>query len=96
MALADTVTLLVSELVTNAVLHAGTPCRLSMRAGTRLRVEVFDHSHRLPGGGLHRDAESHSGRGMLLVDALSAAHGVEVEPKGKRVWFEVAWPLATS
>ncbi|MCU1454573.1 MAG: putative anti-sigma regulatory factor, serine/threonine protein kinase [Acidimicrobiales bacterium] len=92
--LVDTVTLLVSELVTNVVLHARTPCVLRMEAGDRLRVEVRDGSHRLPESTLPFDVEAASGRGMVLIDALSDAHGTVVEPHGKRVWFELAWPGA--
>lgn len=90
----DTLGLLVSELVSNVVLHARTPCDLSIsRAGSRLRVEVRDGSSRLPRVIGKPDPFALSGRGMLLVDALSDAHGAEsLDGGGKLVWFELALP----
>ena len=92
--LSDTMALLVSELVSNVVLHARTPCELSiLEDHGRIRVEVQDGSDRLPGLKPRTDLLAQSGRGMLLVDGLSAAHGVEPEPRGgKRVWFELVVP----
>jgi anti-sigma regulatory factor (Ser/Thr protein kinase) len=90
--LSDTMVLLVSELVSNVVLHARTPCTLQIeRTGARVRVEVRDGSDRLPAAAARGDVLAPSGRGLLLVEALSAASGVESEPLGgKRVWFELA------
>ena len=95
-ALNDTMSLLVSELVSNVVLHARTPCLLSIeQGGDRIRVEVEDGSDRLPGMKARTDPLAQSGRGMQLVDGLSAAHGVDRQPKGgKRVWFELLVPEA--
>lgn len=93
--LVDTVSLLVSELVTNVVLHAHTPCELRLERGERLRVEVSDGSRRLPTRGSLRP-EGSSGRGLLLVEALSADSGTVVEAHGKRVWFEVEWTPVSS
>jgi anti-sigma regulatory factor (Ser/Thr protein kinase) len=94
--LADTMALLVSELVSNVVLHARTPCCLSiLRAEGRIRVEVQDGSDRLPGLRERTDPLAQSGRGMQLVDGLSAAHGVDPQPDGgKRVWFELEVPTS--
>lgn len=87
-----TAQLLVSELVTNAVLHASTEIELrTWAAGGRLHVRVFDEAPtRLP---IPHDqtAEAGTGRGLHLVEQLSAACGVEVSPGGKTVWFEL-WP----
>lgn len=93
-AVSDTLGLLVSELVSNVVLHARTPCDLSIsRVGSRLRVEVRDGSSRLPRTVGQPDPFALSGRGMLLVDALSDSHGAEpLEGGGKLVWFELALP----
>lgn len=93
-ALADTMALLVSELVSNVVLHARTPCSISISQTTdRIRVEVQDGSDRLPGLRERNDPLAQSGRGMLLIDGLSAAHGVDPQPRGgKRVWFELEVP----
>jgi hypothetical protein len=87
----DTVALLVSELVSNVVLHANTPCSLRIDPGTeRIRVEVQDLSDRLPATAPLPSPGSGSGRGLPLVRALSAAHGIDPDPSGgKRVWFEV-------
>lgn len=94
-ALADTMALLVSELVSNVVLHARTPCSLRIETGRdRIRVEVQDGSDRLPGVRERTDPLAQSGRGMQLVDGLSAAHGVDPQPLGgKRVWFELDLPV---
>lgn len=89
-----TVGLLVSELVTNVVLHARTRCELVLsRADGRLRVEVRDDSPRLPAPAFQRDPTAQSGRGMQLVDSISAAHGAEASADGgKVVWFELDLP----
>ena len=88
--LVATTSLLVSELVTNVVLHARTPCELRLERGMRLRVEVVDGSPQPP---VVREVDqvAGSGRGLLLVQALSAESGTIVEPTGKRVWFELDW-----
>jgi anti-sigma regulatory factor (Ser/Thr protein kinase) len=88
---ADTVALLVSEVAGNAVLHACGP-QVGLRVigrGRRLRVEVWDDSPELPV--LRRAGErAENGRGLLLVEALSAEWGVERQPDGKVFWFELA------
>ncbi|QXC63317.1 ATP-binding protein [Aquihabitans sp. G128] len=94
---AATVALLVSELVSNVVLHARTPCELLLtRSPGRVRAEVHDGSDRLPGPTIQTDPLALSGRGMLLVDAMSDAHGSEpLSGGGKLVWFELAVPSAS-
>lgn len=92
---ADTLALLVSELVSNVVLHARTRCEVAIeRQDDVVRVEVRDDSDRLPGprkGGT--DVLAQSGRGLLLVEGLSRAHGTEVlADGGKAVWFELDVP----
>lgn len=89
--LVEVVTLLVSELVTNAVVHARTPCEVELCRREVLRVEVIDHDPRPPVRQDH-DPASASGRGLLLVAELSDASGVDRDGSGKRVWFELAWP----
>ncbi len=86
----DTVLLLVSEVVTNAVLHARSVIRLTIddRDGV-VRVEVQDESPMLPRMHLFRLASA-TGRGLRLLEQLSSAWGVEpVAGSGKVVWFEV-------
>ena len=81
--------LLVSELATNAVLHAGTPMRLSvLRHGPHVRVEVRDDDPTRPGGNLPGPL-ARGGRGIPLVKMLSWAWGVNGNDRGKTVWFEV-------
>lgn len=89
-AAADVVTLLVSELVTNALLHTGTPVEIGLRRrGRRLRVEVADQSPVEPGVRAY-DPEAATGRGLGLVGLLAEEWGVERRPgDGKVVWFEV-------
>ncbi len=86
----DLVTLLVSELVTNVVLHAGTPCELNIEGGPRLRVEVADGSTEPPVQ-KHYDNDAGSGRGLHLLEVLSDRFGTDLTDHGKRVWFEVGW-----
>ncbi|WP_052441830.1 ATP-binding protein [Streptacidiphilus anmyonensis] len=97
-----TLDLLVSELVTNAVLHA-TGVMISVRVrldGQRLLVGVEDDSPEPPGtpaeavGGDLADWERESGRGLLLIHALAAEHGWEPTARGKRVWFALVLPAA--
>ena len=80
--------LVVSELVTNAVLHADTPARFVLRwDGRRARIEVTDGDHRPPR--VPVDAPAIGGRGLFLVDRLSTAWGSDPSPSGKTVWATV-------
>lgn len=82
-------TLLVSELIANVVLHAGTGLDLHLRrAGDRVRSEVHDANPRLPDRKYY-SATSTTGRGLLLVEELSRAWGAEPTATGKAVWFEL-------
>jgi anti-sigma regulatory factor (Ser/Thr protein kinase) len=89
----DAVVLVISELVTNAIIHTSSEsvvCELRDGADT-LRIEVHDQGR---GGlipGARRASEAECGRGLLLVEELSAAWGVEDTPLGTRaVWAEVS------
>jgi len=89
--LIDTCVLLVSELATNAVLHARTPFTVTIERRPALRVEVHDEDPRLPHP---RDygPEASSGRGLHLVEALAQSSGTVTHAAGgKSVWFELAW-----
>jgi serine phosphatase RsbU (regulator of sigma subunit)/anti-sigma regulatory factor (Ser/Thr protein kinase) len=85
--------LLTSELVTNAVVHAGTPVQLTCRLnGTNIEVSVLDrHPARVipdpPGATAVVDRLS--GRGLLLPAALSASWGVTYAASAKAVWFRL-------
>ncbi len=87
---ADRAILMTSELVTNAVRHAGTRVILHLdRAEHLLRVEVDDAAEERPRR-RRVDPLAEGGRGLDLVDRLSSTWGVEGRPGGKRVWFELA------
>ncbi|MFJ7424064.1 SpoIIE family protein phosphatase [Streptomyces uncialis] len=94
----DDAVVLTSELVTNAVIHAGTSAEvLCLRSGDTVRIEVADrypereiplqHS---PGDMGSPDRES--GRGLQLCAALAGRWGVEYSPSHKRVWFLMELP----
>lgn len=81
-------TLLVSELVSNALLHAGTELDVVLRRPDGgIRVEVHDRTHRLPAR-KHYSVTSTTGRGLALVEDLARDWGAEVTAEGKFVWFE--------
>jgi serine phosphatase RsbU (regulator of sigma subunit)/anti-sigma regulatory factor (Ser/Thr protein kinase) len=85
--------LLASELVTNAVVHAGTQVQLTCRLdGTTVEVSVLDrHPARvipdLPPAAA--DVDRPSGRGLLLPAALSSSWGVTYAPETKAIWFRL-------
>jgi anti-sigma regulatory factor (Ser/Thr protein kinase) len=86
----DVVELLTSELVTNALLHAGTAIELRLRGdGTSVRIEVADGSSLSPTP-RHYGDEAQTGRGLLLVEELATDWGVDRGDEGKVVWCEVA------
>jgi anti-sigma regulatory factor (Ser/Thr protein kinase) len=88
-ALVDDAQLLVSELVSNAVLHAGTEVTLVLDLDEeRLRIEVSDGTSVLP---IPRAAlpEATTGRGLLIVDRISDRWGTGTRPGGKVVWAEL-------
>lgn len=87
--LAETATLPLTELVTNAVLHARTPVTLVVFvAAGSLRVEVHDGVQRPPAV-LQRELDGLTGRGLELVAATTTRWGVTPHRGGKAVWFEV-------
>jgi serine phosphatase RsbU (regulator of sigma subunit)/anti-sigma regulatory factor (Ser/Thr protein kinase) len=85
--------LLASELVTNAVVHAGTQVQLTCRLdGATVEVSVLDrHPARvipdLPSAAA--DVDRPSGRGLLLPAALSSSWGVTYAPAAKAIWFRL-------
>ncbi|MEU6041362.1 SpoIIE family protein phosphatase [Actinomadura sp. NPDC047616] len=89
--LADSTVLLTSELVTNAVRHAGGRITLRLVREGGLVCEVFDSSDARPRVSRHagdalRDAES--GRGLHVVGRIARRWGVRRTPTGKAVWAE--------
>jgi anti-sigma regulatory factor (Ser/Thr protein kinase) len=94
----DTAALLVSEVVTNAVLHARTTVTLTVRAhGSIAHIEVRDGSPVQPR--VHAfSPTSATGRGLRLLDLLAKRWGVDADPRtgGKVVWFDVGEPSDAS
>ncbi|MEV7611322.1 SpoIIE family protein phosphatase [Streptomyces sp. NPDC089799] len=94
----DDAVVLTSELVTNAVVHAGTRADvLCLRSGDNVRVEVADrYPDRelpvLPHDRSYADPDRENGRGLLLCAALASRWGVEYTATCKRVWFRLDLP----
>ncbi|MEU8462795.1 ATP-binding protein [Streptomyces sp. NPDC059982] len=87
--LAETLILLISELVTNAVVHTGCPAVLRMLFGEPgVRVEVADASDRAPARRCAAGDDT-GGRGLELVDGLADRWGWQREGAGKRIWCEI-------
>ncbi|MEV6105933.1 SpoIIE family protein phosphatase [Streptomyces sp. NPDC051940] len=91
----DDAVVLTSELVTNAVVHAGTAVEVRcLRTDAGVRVEVSD---RYPERELPLDTADHvpsspereGGRGLMLCAALASRWGVEYTPTAKQVWFQL-------
>ncbi|MFD0372192.1 ATP-binding protein [Streptomyces sp. NPDC059071] len=93
---AEDVLLLVSEVVTNACLHAGGPEELVLRhSGGRLRVEVYDGNPAHPRPHGPRSPGLPGGHGLMVLDRLAGAWGSaskENGAPGKVVWLEVRRP----
>jgi serine phosphatase RsbU (regulator of sigma subunit)/anti-sigma regulatory factor (Ser/Thr protein kinase) len=89
----ESAVLLVSELITNVLVHTDADAALTAQVigmpGTRrLRVGVGDSSDEMP----HRRSPGEmasSGRGLLLMEELADAWGVDPDGDGKSIWFEV-------
>ena len=85
----DTAILLVSELATNAIVHATSTIRLRVGVGDEIRVEVRDASDDAPVVG-DRRPERESGRGLAIVATLADSWDWSPRPSGKVVWFALA------
>ncbi|MFJ1622623.1 ATP-binding protein [Streptomyces sp. NPDC088190] len=89
----DSAILIVSELVTNAVVHTLSTrvvCELRCLDG-RLRIAVQDQGHQPGGPQLCRTADDEHGRGLLLVDAMCSSWGTRDagNGSGRIVWAEL-------
>lgn len=85
----ESLRLAVSELATNAVIHARSTFRVRVVAtGAGVRVEVHDRSDRLPVRN-HQPYDAVSGRGISIVEHVSSSWGVTPSSAGKAVWFEL-------
>lgn len=89
---ADVAELLVSELVTNALVHGGGGASLAVTvAPGGVRVEVADDlPDELQPVVRPTSASATGGRGLALVEALATAWGVRRAPGGKVVWFHLS------
>ncbi|MEU9146063.1 ATP-binding protein [Streptomyces sp. NPDC048349] len=88
-ATAEDVLLLVSELLTNASLHAGGCIELVLTAGDVLRIEVFDGTTTLPRRHPSPQRGLPGGHGLYIVERLSDRWGTVTHENGKAVWAEV-------
>ncbi|MGV9351207.1 ATP-binding SpoIIE family protein phosphatase [Streptomyces spiralis] len=90
----DEMEVLVSEVVTNALIHAHSEVDLRLRAlPDRIRVDVRDSDPHPPVptsiiSTSEANQEAESGRGLLIVDALATAWGSSPVGRGKNTWFE--------
>ncbi|HEX2174624.1 MAG TPA: SpoIIE family protein phosphatase [Nocardioidaceae bacterium] len=92
----DDAVLLTSELVTNAVVHAGTEVNVSCARGADyVQIGVADsHGARtLPATVSNASPDKTSGRGLYLLSQIALTWGVEYDRVSKRVWFRL--PLAS-
>jgi anti-sigma regulatory factor (Ser/Thr protein kinase) len=93
--LAESVELVVGELVTNAVcasMDHDMPCPVRFRisaSGSTVLIEVWDDDPRVPIMQEQIEADSENGRGLLLVASISARWGWKELQRGKVVWAEV-------
>jgi anti-sigma regulatory factor (Ser/Thr protein kinase) len=89
----ETALLLVSELVTNAVIHGSGEADLAVDLHPELmHISVSDDAPGIPQVA-HEPVLSEHGRGLFLVASLASRWGVDVhEPIGKTVWFELDHP----
>ncbi|WP_311137544.1 ATP-binding protein [Streptomyces sp. I6] len=93
-AVAEDVLMVVSELVTNACLHAGGPLELVLDCTPeRLRIEVSDASPQAPRPRPHPDPAVPGGHGLVVLGRLARAWGSVPRDSGKTVWAEVAAPV---
>ncbi len=89
MAAVDNAVLVVSELLTNAIIHGRPPIRLSLAERVEvLRLEVNDAGDGRPALDPGR-ANGAGGLGLQIVDTLAARWGVENHAPGKAVWVEL-------
>ncbi|MEV5508870.1 ATP-binding SpoIIE family protein phosphatase [Streptomyces orinoci] len=89
----DSAVLMVSEMLTNVLVHTDGDALLMAaisgeRGNRRVRVDVADSSDELPHR-RHPGEMASSGRGLVLMELLAGAWGVEPQGEGKNIWFEL-------
>ena len=87
----DDALLLVSEMVTNAVLHGGPPVSIAVECeGPSVEIRVRDGGARMP---MRRrgELEDEHGRGLLLMSSVAQGWGVEQLDRGKEVWIRLGY-----
>jgi anti-sigma regulatory factor (Ser/Thr protein kinase) len=87
--------LMTSELATNCVRHARTDFELSVHSRDEIRIEVRDTGRGRPRP-LSPAPQDPSGRGLLIVEAMSERWGVIPASSGKTVWFTLPKPETSS
>ncbi|MGW5776111.1 ATP-binding protein [Streptomyces sp. NPDC003863] len=90
--LTENATLVITELVSNAVDHSRLPSVrviVSRPLANRVRVGVVDRSRTVPILRADADGKSLRGRGLVLIDALAEEWGTELYRWGKQVWAEL-------
>jgi PAS domain S-box-containing protein len=94
--LCEAAELVISEVVTNALVHAGTEVEVAARVGREgVRVEVSDGSPHLPATKNYANLAA-TGRGLQLLEQLVDRWGVDPHEAGKTVWFELGTPEGLS
>jgi anti-sigma regulatory factor (Ser/Thr protein kinase) len=85
--LSDVAQLIVTELVSNVIRHAGTQMEVSISLRKRyLRLAVRDGSFELPRRGGYDELLREQGRGLLVIEALTISWGWSPTDDGKVVW----------
>ncbi|MFF8906319.1 ATP-binding protein [Streptomyces olivaceoviridis] len=89
----DTIRLVASELITNAVVHGEGPVCVALyhRPG-RMVIDVLDSNPSAPQTSCAQ-ADDESGRGLALVGRLASRCAWEPSDRGKRVWAEIKLPM---
>ena len=89
--LVDVVELLVSEVVSNAIIHAGTALRITLGPSPQggVRVDVWDGSPARPRRRFGYSRTATTGRGTQFLEELATSWGSDRAEGGKVTWFRV-------